>query len=209
MKIGYMRISKSDGSQTFDSQKDELVKFGVDPENIYEDMISGIRQVRPGLNAILKSVREGDTLVVVALDRLGRSVKNLLDILNTLNVKGVEFKVLKGIGKDLDTTTPQGRLMINMVATFCEYERELISERTKAGIAAARARGRLGGRPFKLTRAQIRVAQAGMKNRDTCVGELCIELGISPSCLYSYVGTTGVLTERGERALKLKRSNRI
>jgi DNA invertase Pin-like site-specific DNA recombinase len=201
MLIGYARISKADDSQVLDLQIDALVDAGVDKEQIYTDKISGIKDNRPGLDNCLKALRKGDTLVVWKLDRLGRSLKHLIATIDKLNQRGIGFKVLTGEGINIDTTTAAGKMIFSIFGAFAEFERELIRERTLAGLKAARARGRKGGRKFQLTKAQVRLAQAAMQNRDTSVGELCKELGITRPTLYRYVAPNGELREFGKKVL--------
>ena len=202
MLIGYARISKADDSQVLDLQIDALVEAGIDKENIYTDKISGVKDARPGLESCLKALRKDDTLVVWKLDRLGRSLKHLITTIDDLNQRGVGFKVLTGEGINIDTTTAAGKMIFSIFGAFAEFERELIRERTLAGLKAARARGRKGGRKFQLTKAQVRLAQAAMQNRDTSVGELCKELGITRPTLYRYVGPNGELREFGSKVLE-------
>ena len=152
--IGYMRVSKADGSQTVDLQRDALVGAGVDPAHLYEDQASGKRDDRPGLDACLKALRVGDTLVAWKLDRLGRDLKHLVNLVDELTKRGIGLRVLAGQGANIDTTTANGRLVFGIFAALAEFERELIVERTMAGLQAARARGRNGGRPFKMTSRQ-------------------------------------------------------
>jgi DNA invertase Pin-like site-specific DNA recombinase len=201
MLIGYMRVSKSDGSQVLDLQRDALLAAGVDPESIYEDMASGRRDDRPGLAACLKALRSGDTLVVWKLDRLGRDLRHLVNTVHEVNERGVGFKVLTGHGAAVDTTTPSGKLIFGIFAALAEFERELISERTKAGLASARARGRAGGRPYKMTQAKLRLAMASMGKKETNVAQLCAELGITRQTLYRHVGPDGTLREDGRKLL--------
>lgn len=198
MLIGYARVSKVNGSQTLDLQLDALERSGVNPVNIYTDMISGKSEERTGLDACLKALREGDTLIVWKLDRLGRSLNHLVKTVKELEERGVNFKVLTGHGADIDTTTASGKLVFGIFASLAEFERELISERTKAGLEAARARGRTGGRRHKLTKNQLRLAQAAMKDRATSVSQLCKELKITKVSLYRYVSPTGELREQGQ-----------
>ena len=202
MLIGYARISKADDSQVLDLQIDALIEAGVDKDNIYTDKISGVKDDRPGLENCLKALRKGDTLIIWKLDRLGRSLKHLIETIEKLNNKGVGFKVLTGEGVNIDTTTAAGKMIFSIFGAFAEFERELIRERTLAGLKAARARGRKGGRKFQLTKAQVRLAQAAMQNRDTSVEELCKELGITKPTLYRYVSPNGELREYGQRVLK-------
>ena len=162
MLIGYMRVSKADGSQVLDLQRDALIGGGVSSDHLYEDHASGKRDGRPGLDACLKSLRKGDTLVAWKLDRIGRDLRHLVNLVHDLTKRGIGLRVLAGEGAAIDTTTPNGRLMFGFFAALAEFERELIVERTKAGLASARARGRNGGRPFKMTTAKLRLAQAAM-----------------------------------------------
>jgi DNA invertase Pin-like site-specific DNA recombinase len=187
MLIGYARVSKADGSQSLDLQHDALIGAGVKDQHIYSDRASGKKDDRPGLEACLKALRDSDVLVIWKLDRLGRSLHHLVKTVTNLTERGVGLKVLTGQGAQIDTTTPAGRLSFGIFAALAEFESELIRERTIAGLQAARARGRKGGRKFALTKAQVRMAQAAMANRDTAVTELCAELGIKPVTLYRYV----------------------
>lgn len=198
-----MRVSKSDGSQVLNSQQDALLAAGVLPEQIYQDCSSGKNDNRQGLIACLKAVRKGDTLVVWKLDRLGRNLKHLVDTVHDLSSKGIDFKVLSGQGAQIDTSTPQGKLVFGIFAALAEFERDLISERTKAGLDAARARGRNGGAPYKMTAAKLRLAQVAMENKETKICELCEELGITRQTLYRHVSPDGVLRNDGKKLLKI------
>ena len=204
MLIGYARISKADDSQVLNLQIDTLIESGVKKENIYTDKISGVKDDRPGLENCLKALRENDTLVVWKLDRLGRNLKHLISTIDDLHKREIGFKVLTGEGANIDTTTPSGKMIFSIFGAFAEFERELIRERTLAGLKAARARGRKGGRKFQLTKAQVRLAQVAMKNRDTSVTELCKELGITRPTLYRYIGPNGELREFAQRVLNNK-----
>ena len=201
MLIGYARVSKSDGSQVLDLQLDRLIKAGVKEENIYSDKASGVKEDRLGLESCLKALREDDILVVWKLDRLGRNLKHLISTIDDLTQRKIGFKVLSGQGVNINTTTPSGKMVFSIFAALAEFERELIKERTIAGLKSARARGRKGGRKFKLTKAQVRLAQASMKNRDSSVSELCKELGITRPTLYRYVTPDGELREFGRMVL--------
>ncbi len=194
-------LSKADGSQVTDLQRDALLVAGVEPLHIYEDTTSGKRDDRPGLAACLKALREGDTLLVWKLDRLGRDLRHLVNTVHDLTARGIGFKVLMGHGATIDTTTPSGKLVFGFFAALAEFERALIVERTKAGLAAARARGRSGGRPFKMTAAKVRLAMAAMGKPETNVGELCTELGITRQTLYRHVGPDGSLRPDGQKLL--------
>ena len=201
MLIGYIRVSKSDGSQVLDLQQDALVDTGVDPHRIYQDLSSGRKDDRPGLRACLKALQPGNTLVVWKLDRLGRDLKHLINTVDDLNKRGVGFKVLAGAGAQIDTTTANGRLIFGIFAALAEVESELIRERTKAGLAAARARGRLGGRPRKMTAETLRMAMAAMADPNSKSSEVAKRLGITTTTLYAYVNGDGSLKEPGQRLL--------
>jgi hypothetical protein len=142
--IGYMRVSKADGSQSTNLQRDALIAAGVSLAHLYEDLASGRRDDRPGLAACLKALREGDTLIVWKLDRLGRDLRHLINTVHDLTARSVGLKVLTGHGAAVDTTTAAGKLVFGIFAALAEFERELISERTVAGLISARARGRKG-----------------------------------------------------------------
>ena len=153
------------------------------------------------MEACLKALREGDVLVLWKLDRLGRSLQKLVETVNDLNDRGIGLKVLTGQGAAIDTTTPAGRLNFGIFAVLAEYESALIRQRTMAGLAAARARGRKGGPKFALSKSQVRMAQAAMASRDTSVAELCKEIGVRPPTLYRYVDPSGNLRESGKQVL--------
>lgn len=201
MLIGYMRVSKADGSQSTSLQRDALLSAGVDPEQLYEDQASGKKDDRPHLAACLKALRPGDTLIVWKLDRLGRNLRHLVNTVHDLTDRGIGLKVLTGEGATIDTTTASGKLVFGIFAALAEFERALISERTTAGLAAARARGRSGGRPFKMTSAKIRLAMAAMGEAETNVGELCKELGVTRQTLYRHVSPTGEIRPDGQKVL--------
>ena len=200
MLIGYARISKADGSQSLDLQRDALREAGVSDDAIYEDQASGQRGDRPGLAAFLKAARQGDVIVVWRLDRLGRNLRHLVNLVQDLNDRDIGIRVLAGQGASLDTTTASGKLVFALLP-LAEFERELIRERTLAGLASARARGRKGGRPHALSKAQVRLAQAAMAQRDTKVSELCLELGVTKATIYRYVAPDGSLRNRGRQVL--------
>ncbi len=206
MLVGYVRVSKSDGSQTTQLQRDVLLAAGIPSDVIYEDHASGRNDNRPGLAACLKALRDGDTLVVWKLDRLGRDLRHLVNTIEELNNRGVGFRVLTGQGAQIDTTTPTGKLIFGFFAALAEFERELIAERTIAGLAAARARGRLGGRPFKMTPAKLRLAMAAMGQPETKINELCKELAITRQTLYRHLDPKGTLRADGQKLLQSKQS---
>jgi DNA invertase Pin-like site-specific DNA recombinase len=197
MLIGYMRVSKSDGSQVLDLQRDALLAAGVTEDRLYEDMVSGKRDDRPGLTACLKALQPGNTLVVWKLDRLGRDLKHLVGLMDNLRRQEVGFKVLTGAGAQIDTTTANGRLVFGIFAALSEFEAELIRERTRAGLASARARGRMGGRPRKMTKEVLGMAAAAMADPKSNAREVAKRLGITTTTLYEYVNGDGSLKPAG------------
>ena len=201
MLLGYMRVSKADGSQVVDLQRDALTDAGVPTAHLYEDLASGRRDDRPGLAACVKALRHGDTLVVWKLDRLGRDLRHLVNLVHELTQRGVGLRVLAGEGGAIDTATATGKLVFGIFASLAEFERALIAERTKAGLAAARARGRKGGAPFKMTAAKLRLAQSAMGHTETRIGRLCKELGVSRQTLYRHVAPDGSLRPHGQKLL--------
>ena len=201
MLVGYIRVSKSDGSQVLDLQRDTLINAGIHPDQIYEDRASGKKEQRPGLESCVKALRGGDILVIWKLDRLGRDLRHLVNTVHSLSERGIGFKVLSGKGANIDTTTAGGKFIFGIFAALAEFERELIRERTRAGLESARARGRKGGRKFALTKAQVRLAQAAMGKKETRVNDFCKELGITRATLYRYVDPEGKLREHGKRVL--------
>lgn len=176
-------------------QKDALLKAGVDQEYIYQDLASGRKDDRPGLKACLKALQPGNTLVVWKLDRLGRDMKHLVNLIDDMSHKKVGFKVLSGA--EIDTTTANGRLVFGIFAGLSEFERELIKERTQAGLAAARARGRNGGRPRKIDEHTVKMAVAAMSDRNSVAHEVAKRLNITTTTLYTYVNGDGSLKEAG------------
>jgi DNA invertase Pin-like site-specific DNA recombinase len=198
--IGYVRVSTQ--VQNLELQLDALRAAGVDAEHIYEEKASGKKDDRPVLAACLKSLRKGDTLVIWKLDRLGRNLKHLIEEVEMLSKRGIGFKVLAGA--PIETTSPQGKLAFAIFSALAEFERDVIRERTLAGLEAARARGRKGGRKHSLSPAKLRTAQAAMANRDTSVADLAKELGVSKVTLYRHVTPKGELTEKGKAILKKK-----
>lgn len=202
MFIGYMRVSKADGSQTLDLQKDALIEAGVTEDRLYEDLASGRKDDRPGLRACLKALQPGNTLIVWKLDRLGRDLKHLIQLVEDLKTKDIGLKVLSGAGAQIDTTTPNGRMVFGLFAVLAEFERELIVERTRAGLAAARARGRKGGRPRKMDKATLMMAMAAMSDRTSVAAEVAKRLGMTTTTLYMYVNGDGTPKEIGTKLLQ-------
>ena len=201
MLIGYARVSKADGSQLLDLQRDALISAGVAEDRIYEDRASGRHDYRPGLQACLKALQPGNTFVVWKLDRLGRNLKHLVTTVDELHGRGIGLRVLAGSGAEVDTTTANGRLVFGIFAALAEFERELVGERTRAGLAAARARGRLGGRPRKMDIAMLCMAMRAMASRDTNAQDLAQRLGITTTTLYMYVNGDGTVKEPGQKLL--------
>ncbi|MFC0167749.1 recombinase family protein [Pseudoduganella danionis] len=176
--IGYARVSTVE--QTLDLQRDALAKAAV--ECVYEEKASGKSADRPELAHCLRALRDGDTLVVWRLDRLGRNLKDLVQIVTDIEMRGVKFKSLT---ESIDTSGPTGKLVFHMFAALAQFERELVRERTLAGLAAARARGRRGGRPQLLSDGKQRIALAMLKNREMSVAAIAEHLGVSRSTLYN------------------------
>ena len=202
MLIGYARVSKADGSQLLDLQRDALIDAGVAADRIYDDRVSSRKDYRPGLEACLKALQPGNTLTVWKLDRLGRDLRDLVAMVDDLRNRDVGLKVLAGAGAEIDTTTPNGRLVFGIFAALAEFERELIAERTRAGLAAARARGRKGGRPRKMDRKTLRMAMTAMADREVRAADLARRLGITTTTLYTYVNGDGTVKEPGHRLLE-------
>src|SRR5207248_1134430 len=180
MLVGYARVSTSE--QTLDLQKDALEKLGC--SKIYSDVVSGAKEERKGLQEALEYVREGDTLVVWRLDRLGRSLKHLIETITELNNRKIG---VKSITENIDTTTSGEKLVFHIFGALAEFERDIIRERTNAGLQAARSRGRLGGRPKSLSGKKTAMAQALYNDKNNTVDEICKTLNISRTTLYRYI----------------------
>ncbi|UCF93562.1 MAG: recombinase family protein [Desulfobacterales bacterium] len=188
MKLGYARVSTKE--QSFNLQVDALRKAGC--KKVYEEIVSGVWAERPVLEELLKNVRSGDVVVIWKLDRLGRSLKHLVELVSDLMQRKVG---LKSLNDPIDTTTAQGRLIFNIFASLAEFERDLIRERTQAGLSAARARGRVGGRPKGLPQKAEPIACAAETlyiEGKLSVQEIADKLGIAKSTLYSYLRHRGV-----------------
>src|SRR5919112_1710451 len=166
MLIGYARVSTNE--QNLNLQRDALEKAGC--EEIYTDTVSGTKARRPGLENAFSHLRSGDTLVVWRLDRLGRSLKHLIETVTTLQEKGIGFKSLT---ESIDTTTSGGRLVFNIFASLAEFEREIIRERTQAGLQSARARGKTGGRPKALSEKQVAMLRQLAADKNRSVDDIC------------------------------------
>jgi DNA invertase Pin-like site-specific DNA recombinase len=184
MKVGYIRVSKQEQNEAL--QRDALKDAGC--EKYFSDKITGSKFERKGLEELLAFVRPGDTVIVWKLDRLGRSLKDLIETLNMLKDRGVDFISLT---EKIDTTTPGGKLIFHLMGALAEFERDLIRECTNAGLAAARARGRIGGRPKRLaTNGKVALARRLFADPNHSIPEICSTLGISRSTLYRYVRET-------------------
>ena len=195
MLVGYMRVSTAE--QNLALQRDALEDAGC--ERLYEDTCSGAVIDRPGLTRAIDNLRAGDALVVWKLDRIGRSLGHVVELVAGLQAKGIGLKVLTG---GIDTTNSTGRLVFGIFATLAEFERDLIRERTMAGLAAARARGRAGGRPRLMTRAKLRAAMTMMADQGNAASEVADQLGISISTLYAYVNGEGQAKPRAQKLLR-------
>ena len=195
VKVGYMRVSTADGSQKLDMQETALLEAGVSPEKIYSDMASGAKEDRTGLNYMLKSLNSGDTVVVWKLDRLGRSVKHLVNVIDELIKKNVHLEILTGACHGINMNTPEGKMFFHLMATFAQFERDLIRERVLAGIAEAKRRGRKSGRRFSLSKEDIDtmhyMIKAGVPKR-----EVARRFKICHKTLYNYFNSDGEIKER-------------
>ena len=183
MIIGYARVSTKE--QNLDLQRDALKKEGC--EKIFEEVMTGSKKDRPTLNHLMEVVRSGDVIVVWKLDRMGRSLKHLVDVVSKLLDMGVG---IKSINDPIDTTNSHGRLIFNIFASLAEFEKDLIRERTQAGLSSARARGRLGGRPKGLSEqaeATACAAETLYLERKLSISQIASKLAISKSTLYSYL----------------------
>lgn len=180
MLIGYARVSTDD--QNLDLQRDALQAVGC--ERVFEDMVSGARADRTGLVTLMSMLRAGDTVVIWRLDRLGRSLKNLIELVERLEAAKVGLRSLQ---ENIDTTSSGGKLVFHLFGALAEFERNLIRERTQAGLVAARARGRMGGRPRRLDPVKLALAVKLHRERNHTVEEICKMMGISKSTLYNYL----------------------
>ena len=183
MLVGYMRVSNDTDRQVLDLQRDALLAAGVDERHLFQDRASGSRGDRAGLARALAFIRPGDCLVVWKLDRLGYTVKGLVDFVADLQERKIQFRSLTD---GIDTTTPAGRFFFHIMASLAQMERELLAERTRAGLAAARRRGRVGGRKRRMTPGKVESARkllkGGMAPRDVAQN-----LGVSIPTLYRWV----------------------
>ena len=195
--VGYARISTAEGAQLLDRQLDALNRIGC--ERIFEDRASGAGADRPGLGACLDFLRRDDVLVVLDLDRLGRLASELIALIDQLAQRNIGFRALNA---PMDSTTPAGRAFLQIQAAFSEMERNIIRQRVLEGLAAARARGRKGGRPRVMTAEKLGYARHLMADSARSIPEICAELGgIRPSTLYHYLHADGALKAAGQALL--------
>jgi DNA invertase Pin-like site-specific DNA recombinase len=180
MRLGYVRVSTVE--QNADMQRDAMAKAGC--HHVYEDHASGKSKDRPELTNLLRAARAGDTVVIWKLDRLGRSLVDLVGIINDLNQRNV---AIESLTEKLDTTTPPGRMFIGIMATLAEYERNLMVERTTAGLASARARGRVGGRKVQMTEKDLKAVKAMLKDPAMTIGEVAGRFNVSRGTLYNFL----------------------
>lgn len=191
MLIGYARVSTSD--QRLDLQTDALA--AADVGRVFTDTASGASSSRPGLEEALAFARPGDTIVVWRLDRFGRSLKDLVTRIDELRARDVGFRSLT---EGIDTTNPAGRLVMHLFGSLAEFERELIRERTLAGLESARSRGRKGGRPASMDRRMVQQAATLLSQPDAVAAEVCELLGVSKSTLYRHVSPSGEIRKLPE-----------
>ena len=195
--VGYARVSTAEGRQVLDRQFDALNAAGC--ERVFEDHGSGAAPDRPSLTACLDYLRRGDVLVVLDLDRLGRRAGELITLIDGLDQRGIGFRA---INSPMDTTTPAGRAFLQIQAAFDEMERNVIRQRVREGVKAARARGRKGGRPRIMTPEKLRYAQSLMADRTRSIPDICRALGDLPSStLYHYLRADGTLKGPGQQLL--------
>lgn len=184
MVIGYARVST--GEPHLDVQRAALKKTGC--EHLFHDAMSNVKAERPGLAKAMRVLRPGDTLVVWRLDRLGHSLKDLIERMENLRQRNIGFKSLH---ERIDTTSPAGKVQVHIFSALAAFERDRIQERTMAGLRAARARGRKGGRKSQMTQEKIQLAASLMKDKSNTVTEICQTLGVSRATLYRYVSPIG------------------
>ena len=200
MLAGYIRLHRADNSEAHEIQRAALLGAGVSPDRLYEDQPSDRGEGWPGLDACLAVLRSGDVLLVWELNRLGGKLRHVVELIHALALRDVGVRVLSGPGVPLDTTRDpdHARALFGALAAF---DRQQIVAHTKAGLASARAAGRNGGRPFKITPDQLREAQAALRRPGTRVGALCASLGITRQTLHNYLDAEGRLRPAGERLL--------
>ena len=190
MLVGYMRVSSENDRQTTDLQRDALLAASVDPRHLFEDKASGARDDRPGLQQALAYIRPGDCLVVWKLDRLGRSLSHLLHIVTTLQAQGVAFRSLT---EQMDTTTPQGAFLFSVFGALAQYERALTQERIRAGLEAARRRGKRGGRPQAISPEKLEAILAAL-HAGASKASLCRTFRVKRTTLYDALARAAAQT---------------
>ena len=190
MLVGYMRVSSENDRQTTDLQRDALLAAGVDPRHVFEDKANGARDDRPGLQKALAYILPGDCLVVWKLDRLGRSLSHLLYIVTTLQAQGVAFRSLT---EQMDTTTPQGAFLFSVFGALAQYERALTQERIRAGLEAARRRGKRGGRPQAISPEKLEAIFAALQ-AGASKASLCRTFGVKRTTLYDALARAAAQT---------------
>ena len=195
VRVGYMRVSTSDGSQKLDMQETALLNAGVAPEKIYSDMASGAKEDRTGLNYMLKSLNPGDTVVVWKLDRLGRNVRLLVNTIDELIRKDVHLEILTGACHGINMNTPEGKMFFHMMATFAQFERDLIRERVIAGVEEAKRRGRKSGRKFKFSKTDIDTMQHLIKD-GVPKAEVARRFNTAKKTIYNYFTPDGEIKDR-------------
>lgn len=187
MLVGYMRVSTDGDRQTFDLQRDALLAAGVDERHLFEDRLSGGRGERTGLTKALGFIKSGDCLVVWKLDRLGRSLPHLLTTVNDLRARGVGFRSLT---EQMDTATPQGEFLFHVFGALAQFERSLIQERVQAGLAAARRRGRHGGRPLAIDAEKLAAVTSAL-DAGASKAAVCRTFGVKRSTLIDALARIG------------------
>ena len=202
MLVGYMRVSSADERQSVDLQRDALLAAGVDQRHLHQDKASGARDDRPGLKACLDDLRQGDMLVVWKLDRLGRSLSHLLAIVTDLKKRGVAFRSLT---EQMDTTTPHGELLFGIFGSLAQYERALTRERVVAGLAAAKRRGRKGGRPPALDPERVEQIVSALDG-GASKASVCRSFKVARSTLLDTLARIGWIGPAGARAEPVERT---
>lgn len=202
MVVGYARVSRQD--QNLDLQEDALKKAGC--EKIFSDKVSGAKDAREGVDRALDVLRKGDTLVVWKLDRLGRSLSNLVQLINELKDRGVGFRSLE---ENIDTTSGVGKLIFHIFASLAEFERDLIRERTMAGLASARARGKMGGRPRSLDAKKVDLAKSMYRDKKNSVMDICSTLEIGKTTFYRYLNDSRYDEEETEEDKEQKKTLKV
>ncbi len=198
MLVGYMRVSSENDRQVLDLQYDALIQAGIDPRNIYQDKASGARDNREGLQKALDFLQPGDCLVVWKLDRLGRSLLNLINIVEGFKAKGIGFK---SITEQMDTTTPHGEFLFSVFGALAQYERALTKERIMAGLTSAKKRGKIGGRP-KAISAEKMLAIREALNSGTSKAAICRTFNVKRTTLYDTLGKISDLSDSNASDLK-------